>query len=292
MVKVDSYFHPYLVLPIGETKDSLLTSLSSYCVEDGDREEMKNYLQEHLLRFLYTYSLLPKGEGGLLEIGSNPYYMSMIIRNYTEYKLYCTNYFIGDSSSEDRVQYVINIKEKDKLEFKYKHFNVENSQFPYADNFFEVVLFCEVLEHLAKDPHRALLEIKRVLKPGGILILSTPNVARIENVIKILLGANIYDPYSKHGIYGRHNREYSRHELFLLLKHCGFEFEDAFTSDCNQPKGLDQKYLKKIKKLLKSEGNRLYDMGQHIFIRAKSTGKAEVKKPSWLYNDYPSGQVI
>jgi len=292
MAKTESYFHPYLVLPKGETKESILSYLSSFCVEDGIKEEMQTYLEEHLLRFLYTYSILPKGKGNLLEIGSNPYYMSLIIKSYTDYKLYCSNYFIGESSSEDRVQYLINEKGKGKLDFKYKHFDVESSQFPYADNFFDVVLFCEVIEHLAYDPHRALLEIKRVLKPGGILILSTPNVARIENIIKILLGANIYDLYSRHGIFGRHNREYSRHELYLLFQHCGFEFEDAFTSDCNDIKELNVKYLKKIKKLLKSERNRIYDLGQHIFIRARSSGKAEVKKPNWLYNDYPDNELI
>ena len=45
---------------------------------------------------------------------------------------------------------------------------------PFRDASFELVLLLEVIEHLADIPH-ALREIARVLKPGGVAILSTPN---------------------------------------------------------------------------------------------------------------------
>ena len=40
---------------------------------------------------------------------------------------------------------------------------------PFADNTFDVVLVAHVLEHMA-DPKKALAELHRVLKPGGILV--------------------------------------------------------------------------------------------------------------------------
>ena len=40
---------------------------------------------------------------------------------------------------------------------------------PYEDGAFDLVMAAHVLEHLA-DPHRALAEMVRVLKPGGILL--------------------------------------------------------------------------------------------------------------------------
>ncbi|WP_342074913.1 class I SAM-dependent methyltransferase [Yoonia sp. SS1-5] len=40
---------------------------------------------------------------------------------------------------------------------------------PFEDNSFDVVLVAHVLEHMA-DPKRALAELHRVLKPGGILV--------------------------------------------------------------------------------------------------------------------------
>lgn len=45
---------------------------------------------------------------------------------------------------------------------------------PFDSNYFDVVLFADVVEHL-DDPNRALTEIHRVLKPNGVLLLSTPH---------------------------------------------------------------------------------------------------------------------
>lgn len=50
----------------------------------------------------------------------------------------------------------------------------------YADASFDVVLLVEVIEHL--ENHRiAINELARILKPGGVLILTTPNVMRLNS---------------------------------------------------------------------------------------------------------------
>ena len=46
---------------------------------------------------------------------------------------------------------------------------------PYQDNFFDTVLLISILEHLKPNElEQALLEVKRVLKPGGQLVYGTP----------------------------------------------------------------------------------------------------------------------
>jgi SAM-dependent methyltransferase len=60
-------------------------------------------------------------------------------------------------------------------------YNVDLLQrLPYDDASFDVVLLVEVIEHL--ENHRvALCELARILKSGGVLILTTPNIMRLNS---------------------------------------------------------------------------------------------------------------
>ncbi len=49
-----------------------------------------------------------------------------------------------------------------------------NKKLPFADSFFDAVWCSEVLEHLT-NYKLTVAEIRRVLKPGGVYVLTTPN---------------------------------------------------------------------------------------------------------------------
>ncbi len=57
---------------------------------------------------------------------------------------------------------------------------------PYADASFDVVLCVEVIEHVS-DHQAALGELARIVKPGGVLVLTTPNVMRLNSRLHFLL---------------------------------------------------------------------------------------------------------
>ncbi len=197
--------------------------------------------------------------------------------------------FFGDKASST-IQTQRN-KEKDEVfEFDFINHNIEAEDIP-IDNEFKVILFCEVLEHLINDPIAALLRIKKSLKEGGILILSTPNVSRLENIAKMISGVNIYDPYSGYGPYGRHNREYNRHELHLLLSHLGFEIEESFTSDVHVNTSNNYYPVDEFSNNILTIKNRRMDLGQYIFIRARNSFPAKTCKPNWLYRSYPGNEL-
>ena len=80
---------------------------------------------------------------------------------------------------------------------------------------------------LLLNPDRAVAEIARVLRPGGYLIVSTPNATRLSNLYFLALGENIWEGYSEHGAYGRHNREFTLTEVCDLLGRNGFEVDHA-----------------------------------------------------------------
>jgi len=151
------------------------------------------------------------------------------------------------------------------------------------------VIFAEIIEHLLNDPSKVLREIKRVLKSNGTLILTTPNVARLENVSRMISGANIYDPYSGYGPYGRHNREYNRHELVQLLKFEGYEPTACFSADVHANNAQAFCSIEAIADLLRF---REHDLGQYNFIKAIAQPEiSSEKRPSWLYRSYPEGKL-
>lgn len=59
-------------------------------------------------------------------------------------------------------------------------------QLDVSDSSFDILLSVEVLEHL-KEPQRAVSEFYRVLKPGGIAIVTTPNLSNVALRLKSAL---------------------------------------------------------------------------------------------------------
>lgn len=62
-----------------------------------------------------------------------------------------------------------------------------SKKIPFKDNFFDLVISTEVLEHVI-DPDTFLKEIHRILKPNGLLLLTTPNLSSWTNRFLFLLG--------------------------------------------------------------------------------------------------------
>lgn len=286
------FLRPKLTLPEGLTEQKLFSYLKSVLVSDAPPQEMINYCTHDFRRFVYTYGLVKGMSGRVLELGANPYFTTFLIKEFTSLELTLANYFgstISDSNIEQKVFYqdLQSGQPKETCLSSY-HFNVEEENFPFSDQEFDVILFCEIIEHLLMDPVAVLKEIKRVMKPNGVLILTTPNVSRLENVAKMISGANIYDPYSGYGAYGRHNREYNKHELYLLLEYLGFEIDTIFTADVHANASEYYTSISKLQPLIESRKD---DLGQYIFVKAINKKPPKTKKPLFLYRSYPPEEL-
>ncbi len=97
----------------------------------------------------------------------------------------------------------------------------------------DFVIFAEVLEHLKLPPLRALREVTSLLRPGGSLLLTTPNIARQANIDLLERGENILQPFREDAPPDRdvtdfvgHIREYTVREVVELVEGVGLRITD------------------------------------------------------------------
>jgi SAM-dependent methyltransferase len=286
-------YQPPLPLPAGYTKERILEALCTLSIDGSTIGELRHYAIGDCERFLHTLALVPDGDGNLLEIGGNPYFTTLLLRRFRpRYRLGITNYFTRPPGvASQRLKFSGFDGVPEEFDIEYHSVNIEEWTFPFADGEMDVIVFGEVLEHMTNDPMHAMREISRVLKPGGLLILTTPNAVRIENVVALAEGRNLYDPYSRYGPYGRHNREYTRDEVHRLLGFCGFEVEISFTANVHPDVPPSVVDVRAIAAAIGSIRNREHDLGQYLFSRWRKAGECSAKRPSWLYRSYPAGEL-
>jgi 2-polyprenyl-3-methyl-5-hydroxy-6-metoxy-1,4-benzoquinol methylase len=95
----------------------------------------------------------------------------------------------------------------------------EGEPWPLPDGGFDAVWAGETIEHVA-DTGGWLSQVRRVLRPQGRLLLSTPNQGRVRRLAAALSGRAFerdFDPLSEH------LRFYTRTSLSRLLESCGFQ---------------------------------------------------------------------
>ncbi len=100
------------------------------------------------------------------------------------------------------------------------------------DGSVDAVLFCEILEHVTFNPVPFWRRVHALLRPGGVVYLTTPNGLRLANVLKTLarlatlrgVGIPVRDIFG-HVTYGHHWKEYGARELREYFAHLSPDFE-------------------------------------------------------------------
>ncbi|MEO8601002.1 MAG: methyltransferase domain-containing protein [bacterium] len=250
--------------------------------EPGVRQEL---IQTALPRLLATLEMVPDAaaSGDVLELGSSPYFLSLCLRRLCRGRIAHGNYFGSDTrSGADRL---VHGRSGETIEFQYEHFNIETDDFPYPDASFDVVVFSELIEHLGCNPVRTLSEIHRVLRPGGSVVVTTPNALSLERFATFVRGGSqMVDRYSPLFGYGaRHNREYNPDELRTLLEACGFSIEAMTLRDLveHPPRERWQRTL--WRKLLKLHSPMRRE--EHIFLRARRGERFRWGFPPGLFDN-------
>ena len=186
-------------------------------VEDGSRA----YVESHLTRLEKTLQVTPPGglEDRALEMGAYLQITPALKTRLGYGEVYGCYY---GPAGEHTCKTVVS-ESGEEFQCRIDLFDAEKDRFPYVDGFFSTVLCCELLEHLPADPMFMMSEINRILKPGGHLVLTTPNIASLRAVAGILQGFHpmlfpaYIRPRESGEVDARHNREYTAPEIRVLF---------------------------------------------------------------------------
>ncbi len=247
--------------------------------------EGRDYAAHHRSRFVHTLEITPPGDESksILEMGA---YMQ--ITPALKFRLgygYVRGCYYG---TEGRIDHKSLVAENgENFECDVDLFDAEKHVYPYADESFDTVLCCELIEHLFEDPMHMMSEINRILKPGGHLIMTTPNIGSLRSVSAILLGYHpaFFPAYIRPRKAGeeaeaRHNREYVPMEIQHLLTDAGFQLVLLETGEfLDEPHPEFGWVTHLLERYLLSHNLR----GDGIYAVGRKAGPVTNRWPEWLY---------
>jgi 2-polyprenyl-3-methyl-5-hydroxy-6-metoxy-1,4-benzoquinol methylase len=93
---------------------------------------------------------------------------------------------------------------------------------------YDVVILCEVIEHLPVPPYLILEKIRAWMKPEGLIFITTPNLYRLRNLVRLALGLKVFDTFfmPARGQSIGHPFEYSAEHLKWQIEQAGFQLID------------------------------------------------------------------
>ena len=219
-----------------ETNELALKNITPENYPGEDLEHIREYVRKNMDRYLDTLLLIPdftenKGRK-ILDIGIAYGYHDVVLK-HQGYEIYGTE-------QTDRISRHCALPLQEGIDIC--DLDLCTDDLPFDDGFFDIILLGEVFEHVRESPVRVLERLKRMLKPGGHLILTTPNFCRITNLGMLLFRRNPLEPFDNE--YDSQNsdehitdswthiREYTTGELQEFMKLAGFEIEELKLSTC------------------------------------------------------------
>jgi SAM-dependent methyltransferase len=242
------------------------------------------YVESHLTRLERTLAITPAGgpEDRILEMGAY-LHITPALKTRLGYGEVRGCYF-GEAGSAHQRE--VTNESGETFECAVDLFDAEKDAFPYPDGFYSTVLCCELLEHLTVDPLHMMGEINRILKPGGHLVLTTPNLASLRSLAGILQGFHpqLFSAYirPRNGVVdARHAREYTPIELRKLLEDSGFEVTLLETGPFREEPKPEFAWVEHLltRYLLSTELR-----GEGIYVVGRKTGPVRERYPEWLYS--------
>jgi SAM-dependent methyltransferase len=269
--------HPYLGI------DEEIVRVVKPLFDSGDE-----YHRSHTARLARTAQVLSdvvkehNGSCRILELGTTGLFPIALKSLFPGVTIDVTNYdnawTLVESFVKDPVSQVVYELAGQSATVAAFAVDLEYDTVPAEDETYDIVLCCEVLEHMEIDPMHMLSEVNRVLKTNGKVILTTPNIVSSRGITKMLQGTEpyFYMQYHKSREYHRHNYEYSCRSLLHILRSAGFDanvwtedlFEDGLTYEVNR---------------LQKAGFTIENVGDNLLAIGAKVSEVVDRYPSGLY---------
>jgi len=188
------------------------------------------------------------------------------------YNFYLSHFGIdicGLDFSEETIDHLNNWQKKNGYNLKFITGDVKN--LPFKDNSLSGYLSFGVIEHFKEGPKEVLDEVYRVLRPGGIAIITTPNKSwnvkrnvlkrKIKHLIKKIIGIKVIpEPFFQYEYTPDQLKKFMHESNLFSLEISGSDYLYSFTEYGNfkgnniHPKSfankcspiLDRSFLKKL----------------------------------------------
>ena len=238
------------------------------------------YIENHLRRYRHTLAALesisPAAGSVGLEVGTSWLFALTMRAGLGFERVDVTDFRPGDGRASVPVDL-----DHPSFRGRFDAFNVnlESDPLPAEPAQYDVLLCCEVLEHMDVDPMFMLAELNRVARPGARLLLTTPNVTSSRNVAKMLQGfaPHFFMQYHKDRSPYRHNIEYAPDQVMALVAGAGFRVDRCWTADTFEEPSRD------ALEILQRLGFPTSMRGDNLFITATKMGPVQDRHPAAVY---------
>jgi len=250
------------------------------CLPENLQGSMFNQAYHKYPAILKHVLPLIKENTRVLDVGTGPGVVPMVLRKmgiqvagidtWAEYSETCDNI---SGTREDILERLNNAGVE--VDFC----DIAREKIPFQDESFDLIFFMGVIEHLHDSPKEPLEEMRRVLKPGGHLVITTPNGAHLRSRLYLLFGKSVHPDFKcwfngksfedYTGYFG-HVREYTQDEIKRILGWLGFEVVRTRFSNCYlipTPVGKIDGHMHYIKSF---KLNSLESLARAVFMLATS----------------------
>lgn len=207
---------------------------------DGQKKYLDIMKKSYFITLKNCLKFLPNKNSNICELGAFLGIVSKSLNYFGHNVIACDIPYFFD---REEIKYYFA-----KSSIKSLSFNLRKYEIPISNDSQDLVIACEILEHLNFNPLPIVKEINRILKLGGLLYIATPNADSFVKKIRYLITGRqpslktnqFFEQLdaSKNMIVGLHWREYNPSEINAMIRPFGFELiYKRFTSDIGTSHG-------------------------------------------------------